>query len=116
MEINNDYKPVYLAICERLSVLSEITMEKNKKDNDLVAYRSSKELRDKIDRISDSIKVQGLSSLVKEDWMALLAGAQVIMGQLAEEAKKTAEVVERYKIELIPELSKIINEFEKSNN
>lgn len=28
MEINNDYKPVYLAICERLSVLSEITMEK----------------------------------------------------------------------------------------
>lgn len=114
--INNDYKPVYLAICERISVLSEITMDKHKKDGDLTTYKTTRDLRDKFARIHDAIGAHELKSLTKDDWMTLMAGAAVVMNQLAEEVKRTAEVVERYKTELIPELSKIINEFDKSNN
>lgn len=114
--ISNEYKNLFLAICENLEVAAETAMETHKKNNDLTMFKTSKEMRDKYARLNDKISVQGIEALDKQNYLDLLVGSFTVINQFKDKINKMNAVIEQYEKDLIPKITQKIKEFNESNN
>lgn len=114
--MNIKYKELFTLIAQTMETTAETAMEQNKKNNDLEAYKTSKEMRAKYARLHDLLASKTVDyKLEKNDFIDLAIGATVIMKQMNARLEQLRLSYEGYEKDLLPKLQEAANNPENYN-
>ena len=112
--MNTKYKELFTLIAQTMETTAETAMEQNKKNNDLEAYKTAKEMREKYVRLHDLLTSETIDyKLEKNDLIDLVIGTTVIMKQLNLRMEQLRLSYEGYEKDLLPKLQEAANNPEK---
>ena len=105
--MNEKYKTLFALIAQTMEGIAERAMEADKKENDLQAYKTAKEMRSKYARLHDLLTSKTVDyTLTKNDIIDLYIGANIVAQNLDARIKREQAALQGYKIDLIPKLEK----------
>ena len=111
--MDNKYKILFGLIAKSAESIAEETMNFNKDNNDLQAYKTAKEMRSKYARLNDLLNSKTVDyKLTKNDIIDLYVGSRVVVSQLEARINKEKTALQGYKIDLLPKLEQAIKEFD----
>ena len=91
-----------------MEITAEKAMEQNQKNNDLNAYRVSKEMRSKYARLHDLLRNEQVNYvLTSSDYADLFIGSFLVVQQLKEQKKQIQIVIDGYENDLMPKLKEL---------
>lgn len=106
--MNKKYKELFTLIANNLEITAEKAMEQNQKNNDLNAYRVSKEMRSKYARLHDLLRNEQVNYvLTSSDYADLFIGSFLVVQQLKEQKKQIQIVIDGYENDLMPKLKEL---------
>ena len=106
--MNKKYKELFTLIANNLEITAEKAMEQNQKNNDLNAYKVSKEMRSKYARLHDLLKSEQVNYvLTSSDYADLFIGSFLVVQQLKEQKKQIQMVIDGYENDLMPKLKEL---------
>lgn len=105
--MNKKYKTLFALIAQTMETTAERAMETDKKENDLQAYKTAKEMRSKYARLHDLLTSKTVDYIpTKNDIIDLYIGANIVAQNLDARIKREQTALQGYKIDLIPKLEK----------
>lgn len=105
--MNEKYKTLFALIAQTMEGIAERAMEADKKENDLQAYKTAKEMRSKYARLHDLLTSKTVDyTPTKNDIIDLYIGANIVAQNLDARIKREQTALQGYKIDLIPKLAK----------
>lgn len=105
--MNEKYKTLFALIAQTMETTAERAMEADKKENDLQAYKTAKEMRSKYARLHDLLTSKTVNYIpTKNDIIDLYIGANIVAQNLDARIKREQAALQGYKIDLIPKLEK----------
>lgn len=105
--MNEKYKTLFALIAQTMEGIAERAMEADKKENDLQAYKTAKEMRSKYARLHDLLTSKTVDyTPTKNDIIDLYIGANIVAQNLDAQIKREQTALQGYKIDLIPKLAK----------
>lgn len=106
--MNKKYKELFTLIANNLEITAEKAMEQNQKNNDLNAYKVSKEMRSKYARLHDLLRSEQVNYvLTSSDYADLFIGSFLSVQQLKEQKKQIQMVIDGYENDLMPKLKEL---------
>lgn len=106
--MNKKYKELFTLIANNLEITAEKAMEQNQKNNDLNAYKVSKEMRSKYARLHDLLRSEQVNyALTSSDYADLFIGSFLVVQQLKEQKKQLQAVIDGYENDLMPKLKEL---------
>lgn len=106
--MNKKYKELFTLIANNLEITAEKAMEQNQKNNDLNAYKVSKEMRSKYARLHDLLRNEQVNYvLTSSDYADLFIGSFLVVQQLKEQKKQIQMVIDGYENDLMPKLKEL---------
>lgn len=125
--MNEKYKTLFALIAQTMETTAERAMEADKKENDLQAYKTAKEMRSKYARLHDLLTSKTVDYIpTKNDIIDLYIGANIVAQQLEARIRREQTALQGYRLDLIPkleeamknedEIEKIFTIQEESNN
>ena len=105
--MNEKYKTLFALIAQTMETTAERAMEADKKENDLQAYKTAKEMRSKYARLHDLLTSKTVDYIpTKNDIIDVYIGANIVAQNLDARIKREQTALQGYKIDLIPKLEK----------
>lgn len=105
--MNEKYKTLFALIAQTMEGITERAMEVDKKENDLQAYKTAKEMRSKYARLHDLLTSKTVDyTPTKNDIIDLYIGTNIVAQNLDARIKREQIALQGYKIDLIPKLEK----------
>ena len=112
--MDNKYNILFGLIAKSAESIAEETMNFNKDNNDLEAYKTAKEMRSKYARLNDLLNSKTVNyKLTKNDVIDLYVGSRIVVSQLEARINKEKTALQGYKFDLLPKLEQAIKEFDK---
>jgi len=104
------YIELFTLISQSVANIAEQVMDLHKSKNEEKEYETAQIMRD--DFLDLHTKLSDNSELTKADYAKLLVGAIIASNQLENRIKNEQRALEGYKIDIIPKLDQVNNEFD----
>ena len=102
------YQNLFKEMCQSAAVLAEQVMDYDNKQGDTKGYNTAQTMRDDYQNLADTLSMN--KELSYNDYMKLLAASYMIMNNIQDRIIAQKKTIEGYKLDLIPKLSRIMNE------
>lgn len=106
--MDKSYRSLFTEMCKTAQVLAEQVMDYDKSNNDEKGYATAEMMRNDYQKLEDVLS-EG-KELTYIDYTKLLAAAYIVMNNIQDRINVQKSVVENYKINIIPKLSRIMDE------
>ena len=106
--MDKTYQNLFKEMCQSAAVLAEQVMDYDNKQGDIKGYNTAQTMRDDYQNLADAISMN--KELSYNDYMKLLAASYMIMNNIQDRITTQKKAIEGYKLDLIPKLSRIMNE------
>ena len=106
--MDKSYQNLFKEMCQSAAVLAEQVMDYDNKQGDTKGYAVAQTMRDDYQNLADALSTN--KELSYNDYMKLLAASYMIMNNIQDRITAQKKTVEGYKLDLIPKLSRIMNE------
>lgn len=106
--MDKTYQSLFKEMCQSAAVLAEQVMDYDNKQGDTKGYTVAQTMRDDYQNLADALSTN--RELSYNDYMKLLAASYMIMNNIQDRITAQKKTVEGYKLDLIPKLSRIMNE------
>lgn len=110
--MDKNYIKLFQEIAHALEVLSEQVMDIEKTNNNEKGLETSTVMREKYSALYDKIRETEFNpeTLTRSDYSHLLVGAIVLVQQFERKITEEQKVIQGYKQDMIPKLTRVINE------
>ena len=106
--MNEKYITVFKQMCQTVSILAEQVMDYNKKNNNDKGYETAEKMRNMYMALEDKF-VNG-DELSRVDFVQLITVSYIVMNNIQTRIENEQKALEGYKVDLLPKLSRIMNE------
>jgi hypothetical protein len=106
--MDKSYRSLFIEICRTAQVLAEQVMDYDIKQKDEKGFATAQMMRDDYQKLEDTLKVD--KELVYNDYAKLLAAAYIVTNNIQDRITNEQKVVQNYKTNIIPKLSRIMDE------
>ena len=106
--MDKSYRSLFTEMCKTAQVLAEQVMDYDKKQGDEKGFATAEMMRNDYQKLEDVLS-EG-KELTYIDYTKLLAAAYIVMNNIQDRINVQKSVVENYKINIIPKLSRIMDE------
>jgi hypothetical protein len=106
--MTDKYKELFTELAHTSELLAEHVMEYDHGKNDDKGEQTAQKMRDDFRTLGDKLKAG--ETLERADYARLLVGAYTAMNSIEARIKMYQAAVSGYKVDLIPKLSRILNE------
>lgn len=106
--MDKSYRSLFTEMCKTAQVLAEQVMDYNKSNNDEKGYATAEMMRNDYQKLEDVLSEGKEPTYI--DYTKLLAAAYIVMNNIQDRINVQKSVVENYKINIIPKLSRIMDE------
>ena len=106
--MNEKYITVFKQMCQTVSALAEQVMDYNKKNNNDKGYETAEKMRNMYMTLEDKF-VNG-DELSRVDFVQLITVSYIVMNNIQTRIENEQKALEGYKVDLLPKLSRIMNE------
>ena len=106
--MNEKYITLFKQMCQTVSVLAEQVMDYNKKNNNDKGYETAEKMRNMYMALEDKF-VNG-DELNRVDFVQLITVSYIVMNNIQTRIENEQKSLEGYKVDLLPKLSRIMNE------
>lgn len=112
--MNAKYLSLFTEIAHATEIIAEQVMAYDREQNDEKGERTAQVMRDDYGHLYDKMNVSDFDSniLTKEDYQKLLVGALIVVNNINTKIENEQKAVNRYNIDIIPKLNRILNECE----
>lgn len=113
--MNKEYIKLFKELTRATAAISEQVMDYNREQKDDKGLQTADTLRKDFENLYDKIAAENFDgNLTKAEYAKLLVGSYVIVGNLQDRIDNLKKGLAGYQSDLIPKLSKIINESDDS--
>ena len=106
--MDKSYRSLFTEMCKTAQVLAEQVMDYDKKQGDEKGFATAEMMRNDYQKLEDVLS-EGKEPTYT-DYTKLLAAAYIVMNNIQDRINTEKKVVENYKINIIPKLSRIMDE------
>lgn len=106
--MDNVYKNLFTEMCHTAAVLAEQVMDYDKKQGDTSGYQTAEAMRNDYQKLEDALVAN--NELTYNEYVKLLAASYIIINNIQDRIKVNQKVIDNYKIDIIPKLSRIMDE------
>lgn len=106
--MDKSYQNLFKEMCQSAAVLAEQVMDYDDKQGDKKGFETAKIMRDDYQNLADVLSVK--KELSYNDYAKLLAASYIITGNIQNKIDAQKKVLEGYRLDIIPKLSRIIDE------
>ena len=112
--MNAKYLSLFTEIAHATEIIAEQVMAYDREQNDEKGEHTAQVMRDDYSRLYDKMNVSDFDSnvLTKEDYQKLLVGALIVVNNINTKIENEQKAVNRYNIDIVPKLNRILNECE----
>ena len=107
--MNKNYRKLFSELAHAIEITSEQVMEYNHQKQDSKGESTAELMRNDYAKLYDKLD-DTEEELTRAEYLKLLAGAYIITNNMEDKIKAQRKVIEGYKIDIIPKLSRIMNE------
>lgn len=110
--MDNRYLILFRELTRSTEVLAERVMAYDKEKNDSKAEKTAQTMHDDFAKLYDKLSEKEFdpNTLTRVEWSKLLVAAMVVSRNLEDQIKGYQKALQGYKIDLVPKLSRIIDE------
>ena len=106
--MDKSYRSLFIEMCRTTQVLAEQVMDYDKKQKDEKGFATAQKMRDDYQKLEDTLNAY--KELVYNDYVKLLAAAYIVTNNIQDRITNEQKVIQNYKINIIPKLSRIMDE------
>ena len=106
--MDSAYKKLFTEMCHTTAVLAEQVMDYDKKQGDTQGYNTAEVMRNDYQKLEDNLTTN--EELTYNEYTKLLAASYIIINNIQDRIKASQQAINNYKIDVIPKLSRIIDE------
>lgn len=107
--MDKNYRKLFSELAHAIEITSEQVMEYNHQKQDSKGESTAELMRNDYAKLYDKLD-DTEEELTRAEYLKLLAGAYIITNNMEDKIKAQRKVIEGYKIDIIPKLSRIMNE------
>ena len=107
--MDKNYRKLFSELAHAIEITSEQVMEYNHQKQDSKGESTAELMRNDYAKLYDKLD-DTEEELTRAEYLKLLAGAYIITNNMEDKIKAQRKAIEGYKIDIIPKLSRIMNE------
>lgn len=114
--VSTNYIDLFIAILTAVEATAEKAMEYDKKENNLQAYKTAKQMREEYSTLKDNLHDRRENYVfTTKDCATIFTGAFIVSEQLQKKINQEQAVLEGYKTDIMPKLQQAVKAGEKVN-
>lgn len=114
--VSTNYIDLFIAILTAVEATAEKAMEYDKKENNLQAYKTAKQMREEYSALKDNLHDKRENYVfTAKDCATIFTGAFIVSEQLRKKINQEQAVLEGYKTDIMPKLEQAVKAGEKVN-
>lgn len=106
--MDKSYRSLFIEMCRTTQVLAEQVMDYDEKQKDEKGFATAQMMRGDYQKLEDTLNAD--KELVYNDYVKLLAAAYIVTNNIQDRVTNEQKVIQNYKTNIIPKLSRIMDE------